>query len=85
MTPLERIQTAIDKLERLAVETVDADEVTRETMLTALRMMVPVRRILRNDLAMLQASEGEVLERVLSATERAGDLALADAINGETP
>lgn len=82
MTPTERLQAAIDKLEQVRNETVEAGKVTTETAVIALRMVIPVLRMLRHDLAMLATCDGDLRAKVISAAERAGDLALADAILG---
>lgn len=81
MSPVERILAAIAKLERLVYETVDSSEVSAEAIKTALEMVVPVTKILRNDIALLTGDmSDEKRARVDLALVRSGDLDLVDAI-----
>lgn len=81
MSPLERIQAAVSKLERLVDELADTREVSVEALKTALLMVVPVKKILRNDIALLTSEmSDEKRARVDLALVRSGDLDLVDAI-----
>lgn len=81
MSPVERIQAAVSKLERLVDEIADTREVSAEALKTALLMVVPVAKILRNDVALLTSDmSDEKRARVDLALVRSGDLDLVDAI-----
>ena len=84
-TGVERLQAAIEKLDRLISETVHDNSVGRELTFVALRMVQPVREVLRVDVALLEScTSPEQRERVEQAAVSAGDIALADAILGES-
>lgn len=77
---VERLEAAIDALYEHITETVATGAVSPRAVVVALRMMPAVRDLLRHDLALVKTSEGERLEKVLSAFEYAGDAALVDAV-----
>jgi len=82
---LERLNAAIEKLERLRDETVESAEIGNEIMRTALLMVAPVVRILKNDKRLFEGDMSpEEAERARVAFIRAGDLALVDAILGQS-
>lgn len=83
MTPVELLEQAIAKLERLRAEVIESGKLSREVIVTCVVMLPEVARVLSVDLALFEQSEGDQLERVAKAAELSGNLALARAIIGE--
>ena len=84
MTAVERLEAAIAKLERLKADSPGRLYTSNELLVTLHRTVDAVLSILRNDIEIYTryVEEGWV-HKWVSAVERSGDLALADAILGE--
>ena len=85
MSAVERLEAAIATLSGHISETVTDGKPSPAAVVAGLRMMPAVRDLLRHDLELVKASEGELLDAVLSAYERAGDAAVVDALLSGCP